>query len=131
MMRLAITAFVFCATPVWAELRPAPAYFLDAIVASTTAQQLARSCPDVSVDPVVVSNASGGVLNRLEADGFDVTTADLGMQDATDAIKERQDAFLAKHTLSDGASIESVCAAARVEMAEGTQIGTYLVEVSE
>lgn len=131
MMRMVIAAFALCATPAWSELRPAPAYFLDVIVATATAQQLARSCPDVSVDPVAVSNASGDVLNRLESDGFDVTAADMGMLDASNAIKERQDAFLAKHTLFDGASTKLVCDAAQVEMAEGTQVGGYLVEVSE
>ena len=38
---------------------------------------------------------------------------------------------MAKHDLADGAAQEAVCASARAEMAEGTQIGSYLVEVTE
>lgn len=131
MIRAIFISCALCATPVWAELRPAPAYFLDAIVATSTAQQLAQSCPDISIDPVIVSQASGDVLTQLEADGFDVSADDMGMLDASAEIQERQDAFLTKHALSNGAQTDEVCAAARLEMAEGTQIGTYLVEVSQ
>ncbi len=131
MIRTAVISCAICATPAWAELRPAPGYFLDAIVATSTAQQLAQSCPEISVDPVVVSQASGDVLTQLEADGFDVAASDLGMLDASAEIQQRQDAFLSKHDLSNGANTDDVCAAARVEMAEGTQIGAYLVEVGQ
>lgn len=131
MIRAALITCALCATPAWAELRPAPGYFLDAIVATSTAQQLAQSCPEISVDPVVVSKASGDVLTQLEADGFDVNAADLGMLDATEEILKRQADFLDKHALSDGAETDDVCAAARQEMAEGSQIGTYLVEVAQ
>jgi len=130
-IRTAIIACVALATPAWAELRPAPDYFLDAIVATSTAQELARACPTVSIDPVVLGNASGDVLSQLEEDGFDVLADDLGMEDTGPGIKLRQDAFVAKHGLANGAETEAVCAAARSEMAEGTQIGTYLVEVSQ
>lgn len=130
MIRITLIS-VALATPAWAELRPAPDYFLDAIVATSTAQELARSCPSVSIDPVVVGKASGDVLGRLEAEGFDINSNDMGMQDASAAIKLRQDDFVAKHGLADGANPADVCAAARIEMAEGTQIGTYLVEVSQ
>ncbi|WP_172676925.1 DUF5333 family protein [Aestuariivita boseongensis] len=114
-----------------ADLRPAPGYFLDAIVATSTAQQLARSCPEVSVDPVVISRSTGEVLGQLEADGFDVNQSDMGMLDASADIKSRQDAFLAKHSLADGASTEAVCAAAKLEIADETLIGSYLVEVAQ
>ncbi len=122
---------VACATPALADLRPAPGYFLDAIVATSTAQQLATSCPEISIDPVVISNATGDVLSRLEADGFDVAADDLGMLDASSDIETRQNAFLAKHALADGASTDAVCAAARGEIADGTQIGSFLLEVSQ
>ena len=100
-------------------------------MATSTAQQLARACPEISIDPDVVSRASGEILVRLEEDGFDTSTGELGMEDASADILARQEAFLAKHDLADGASPELVCAAARVEMAEGTQIGGYLVEVAQ
>lgn len=131
MIRAAIIACALCATPAWADLRPAPGYFLDAIVATSTAQQLALSCPEVSIDPVIIGKASGAVLTQLEADGFDVNAADMGMLDASADIQARQEAFVAKHGLAEGASTEAVCAAARAEMADGTDIGTYLVEVAE
>ncbi len=131
MIRASLITSVALATPAWAELRPAPEYFLDVIVATSTAQELARACPTVSIDPVVVGNASGAVLSQLEEDGFDVLADDLGMEDTGPGIQQRQDAFVAKHGLADRADAETVCAAARLEMAEGTQIGTYLVEVTQ
>lgn len=131
MIRAILIACALCASPAWAELRPAPGYFLDAIVATSTAQQLAQSCSEISIDPVVVSQASSDVLTQLEADGFNVNADDMGMLDASEEIQQRQDAFLAKHALTNGAQTDDVCAAARVEMAEGTQIGTYLVEVGQ
>lgn len=131
MIRAIFISLALCATPALADLRPAPGYFLDAIVATSTAQQLARSCPTVSIDPVVVSNATGEVLERLASDGFDVNQSDMGMLDASADIKARQDAFVAKHDLQNGADTDAVCAAAQMEMAEDTQIGRYLVEVSQ
>ncbi len=131
MIRATVISCALCASPAWAELRPAPGYFLDAIVATSTAQQLALSCPGVSIDPVAVSRGTDDVLIRLETDGFDVNSDDMGMLDASTEIQERQDAFLTKHALSNGAEADDVCAAARVEMAEGTQIGTYLMEVGQ
>ena len=80
---------------------------------------------------MIIGKASGAVLTQLEADGFDVNAADMGMLDASADIQARQEAFVAKHGLAEGASTEAVCAAARAEMADGTDIGTYLVEVAE
>ena len=111
--------------------RPAPAYFLDVVMASSTAQQLALACPSISVDVIVVAKASGEVMTQLETDGFDTTTDSLGMTDTSDAFAARQDAFLARHDLQDGATADVVCAAARAEMAQGTLIGSYLMEAPE
>ena len=41
------------------------------------------------------------------------------------------DAIKAKYGLADGVFQTDVCAVTRIERAEGTQIGTYLVEVSQ
>ena len=110
--------------------RPAPDYFVRAVMETTTAQALARACPDISVNPATISVASGRVLEQLQADGFDAETDDLGMQDPSEAIRAYQDAFVRKHDL-DGADTARVCATARAEMAEGTAIGSYLIEVRQ
>ena len=110
--------------------RPAPAYYLDALINTTTAQQLALACPSLSVDLAVMAQASGVVINRLEADGFTMTAEQTGMRPSEDALATRQQAFVAKHGLDQPTS-ERVCAAGKAEIAEGTVMGSYLVEVKE
>ena len=46
-------------------LRPAPDYFVEAVVASTTAQQIARACEALSLDPPKVQKMTADVLQRL------------------------------------------------------------------
>jgi hypothetical protein len=108
--------------------RPAPEYYLEALIDTTTAQQLALSCPTLSVDLAAMAEASGVVINRLEVDGFTMTAEQTGMTDSADALAARQDAFVAKHGL-DTPSPDLVCAAGKAEIAEGTKMGSFLIEV--
>ena len=119
------------ASVAWADLRPAPGSFLDTVVAASTAQQLALACPILSINPGVITEASSQVMARLEDEGFDITREDLGMEDATAAIRARQNAFLEKHGLFDGAPTADVCASGISEIAEATAIGQFLLEVPE
>ncbi|MEP3920988.1 DUF5333 family protein [Ascidiaceihabitans sp.] len=109
--------------------RPAPDYYLDALIDTTTAQQLALSCPTLSVNLPRVAQATGDVIARLEEDGFTMTAEQTGMEDATDALASRQDAFVTKYGLQNP-SADAVCAAGRAEIQEGTVMGSYLIEVS-
>lgn len=129
-IKLAAVGMLVAGTALAAD-RTAPAYFLDTVMAASTAQQLALACPSVSVNLDVVSKASGDVLEKLKADGFDTTSETLGMQDTNAEFAKRQAAFLAQHDLAEGADADAVCSAARVEMAQNTQIGAYLMEVAQ
>jgi hypothetical protein len=111
--------------------RPAPAYFVDAVMATTTAKQLAFACPQISINPVVVSGDAEVVMGQLNTDGFDTSLESLGMVDPTQDIAAMQVAFMDKHQLAEGAATETVCTAAKAEIAEGSRIGTYLLEVEQ
>jgi hypothetical protein len=127
---LAVTAALLAAGAAQAQdLKPAPAYYLDAVVAFTAAEALARSCSTVSVDPVQATAESGRLLDQLRADGFDTTRADAGMEDPTEALNARLTGLMEKHGLAAGATEAQVCAAARAEMAEGGMLAGFLVEV--
>ena len=113
------------------ELRPAPVYFIAATIASTTAQEVARGCPALSLDPPKVQALSERVLARLQEDGFDISRADGGMLPTAMAFSEAQQTFLLKHGLTGVITTDLVCAAGRAEIAEGTELGNLLVEVPE
>ena len=110
-------------------LRPAPDYFVQTVVATTTAQQIARSCRTLSLNLATVQPATTALLQRLDSDGFDISRADAGMEEPTDRFTALQEAFLVKHGLSEGIGEDEVCAAGRAEIDEGTEIGTYLTVV--
>ena len=119
------------AGPAWAQDRAAPGYYIEALVATTAAQQLALACPQVSVNPVNAKLYAEEVMARLEADGFDLTAPDLGMSDATGALEAQRLAFLNRHGLGEGAAQDVVCTAARAEIAEGGAIGHLLLEAGQ
>ncbi|WP_068115044.1 DUF5333 family protein [Tropicimonas marinistellae] len=113
------------------EPQPAPGYFLETIVATTTAQNLALACPYLSFDIFRASTVSDDVLARLADDGFDAKNLEATMADPADEIRRMQQAFLVKHGLPrDGADFEAVCAAGLAEIAEGTAIGGFLTEIT-
>ncbi len=111
------------------ELRPAPEWFVEAVVAVTTAEQLARSCSTLSLEGQTVHEATTEVIVRLREAGFDTDRPDGGMEPSTEAFRAHQNAFLDKHGLSGEITEEMVCAAGRAEMAEGSKIGEYLMEM--
>jgi hypothetical protein len=106
----------------------APSYFVETVVATTTAQALAQSCPTLSLNPVTVASGTDDVLARLTADGLDPTQSGAWQEDANRQMQEMQTAFVAKHRLSEP-NEDLVCAAGLAEIAEGSEIGRYLVEV--
>ncbi|MDU8945880.1 DUF5333 family protein [Ovoidimarina sediminis] len=111
------------------ELRPAPDYFVEAVVASTTAQQIARACEALSLDPPRVQAMTGAVLQRLLDDGFDLERPDGGMKESQDKFAAEQVKFMAKHGLEGAISSEMICAAGTAEIEEGTAIGALLIAV--
>jgi len=112
------------------DLRPAPDYYLDAVVTVTAAQSLARSCTAVSVDPLRLAAISDEVLARLAEDGFDPSSPDPTMEDPSAVLNARLRALFEGHGLSDGVSEAQVCAAARAEMAAESDVGNVLLEVA-
>lgn len=111
------------------DLKPAPDYYLDAVVAFTAAETLARSCRTVSVDPVALTNESERILKRLADDGFDTTRPDAGMVDPSEELNSRLVALMTDYGLKNGSEEDEVCAAAREVMAESGQISGFLLEV--
>lgn len=130
MIRLAAIIAVI-AVSAQASERPAPEYFVDAVMATTTARQLALACPQVSINLPVISVASGKVMAQLEQDGFDTSSDTLGMIDPVDEITKRQQAFMARHNLKTGAATRIVCDAAKAEISQSSKIGTYLLELKQ
>jgi len=120
------TAAALFAGPATAELREMPDYFVEALVATSTAQAVALSCPALSVNPIAAVQASDGLLAKLQADGIDVSDPASSFLPGDDKLAAAQTAFMDKHAL-DGAGAEAVCAAGKAEIAEGTSIGALLV----
>ena len=113
------------------EARPAPEYFIQAIIATTTAQALAQACSTLSMNPAAFMTETNKVMAQLEADGFDTTKPYEGMADIAPELQRRQEAFLLRHGLEDTPSEETVCAAGEAEIADGSEIGAYLVIVGQ
>ena len=112
-------------------LLPAPDYFIAAVVASTTAQELARACPTLSLNPPKLQEMTSNLLLQLEDDGFDIGRPDAGMESSEERFVERQQMFLHTHGLDKNPSTEKVCAAGLSEIASESDIGALLVEVTE
>lgn len=121
-------AFMMSAHSAVAADTPAPEYYLDALINTTTAQQLALGCPTLSVNLPQIAKATGEVIARLDEDGFTMTAEQTGMTDAAEELAVRQDAFVAKHGL-ETPSQKAVCAAGVAEIAANTVMGSYLIEV--
>lgn len=113
------------------EQVPAPAYFVTSAMATSTAQILAVNCPTLSIDPAAMTVETAGVLERLERDGFTPENLIERMENPEDRIAVLQEAFLAKHDLTEGATVGTICAAGLREMSEGSVIGALLLEVEE
>lgn len=111
-----------------AQDRPAPDYYLDALINTTIAQQLALACPTLSVNLPRMADAAGAVIARLEEDGFDMTAENTGMADATQELAAMQDAFVVRHGL-EAPDQKAVCAAGVAEISAKSVMGSYLIEV--
>lgn len=128
--RAVLLACALGALPALAEeLRPAPDHFVQTAFATTTAQALALACPTLSFEILRAAQESGRVMGLLAQEGFDPERLSEQMIDPAPRFAELRAAFLEKHGLADGAPAEAVCAAGRAEIAEGSAIGGYLVEV--
>ena len=128
--RTAVLAALALALPAVAQDRvPAPRYFVETAMETSTAQVLAVNCPTLSIDPVAMARRSEVALKRLTDDGFTPENLMERMEDPSAEIAVLQDAFVAKHGLSDGADQNTVCAAGKAEIAEGSAIGALLLEV--
>ena len=120
------------ATPALAEGQiVAPDYFVTTVMETSTAQQVAVSCPILSINPALMADRSEAALARLAEDGFTPDTLETQMANPADAIAVLQDAFMAKHDLGADGSQAAVCAAGKAEIADGTGIGALLLEVAQ
>lgn len=113
------------------DLRPAPDYFVDAMTAITTAENIATACPSLVFDATGAADVTTNVLGRLAEDGFDAKNLSAGMADPGDAVRSAQAAFRERHGLSrDGNAFVAICEAGLAEIAEGSQIGAFLAEIT-
>lgn len=131
MIRLVVISLALATPALAADQVPAPAYFVTTVMETSTAQQLALSCPEVSVNPVHMTQRTETVLEQLNADGFTEENLNERMQDPTEAIAVLQQGFLEKHDLVEGAEVAAVCAAAQAEIAEQSGIGHLLIGAEE
>jgi hypothetical protein len=116
------------AGPATAEgVRPAPDYFVFALFSTSMADTLAQICGELALDQAALQAVYDDLDVRLTADGFDNRKPFQQMEDMTGQVHQLQSEFLDKHPI-DGASPEEACAAARSEIADGSEIGTLLKE---
>lgn len=108
----------------------APDYFVDIVVASGIAQQLALSCPDLSLNPQSVAKDSDALLDRLAEDGITDPNDMPWAEDANLRIDAQVQDFLTQYEL-DEPSQEKVCGAGKTEILNATAVGRYLLDVSE
>lgn len=133
MIKTSLTAmFTLAALPVLAEdLRPAPDYFVDAMMSITTAENIGTACPNLVFDAMGASDVTKDVMERLAADGFDAKNLEGAMADPGDAVRAKQAAFLDKHKLAkDETDFIRICMAGFAEIKEGTQVGSFLGEIT-
>nr|WP_255596672.1 DUF5333 family protein [Cognatishimia sp. MH4019] len=116
------------ASPVLAEDQTAPDYFVDTVVATGVAQQLARACPTLSLNPQTVAKDSDELMNQLAADGVMSAEEMPWAEDANTRIEAQVQAFLTRTGL-DEPTQDKVCDVGLTEIAEETAIGRYLLEV--
>lgn len=107
----------------------APDYYIDGVFAASMAQQIALSCPTLSVNPVATSTLSGGVLARLESEGYDITNLDFDVRAGQRALDQRVAAFGERTGLQSGALTETVCLAGQREIEAATEVGKLLLIV--
>ncbi len=125
-----VLATMLLATSASAELRPAPDYFVGAIISTDVAQAIAVNCPKLSINPAVAQSMSENVMAWLSEDGFDDADPVSEMVDFSDQLFALQRRFMDKHNL-EGANSAQVCAAGLKEIKAQTDIGNLLVEVSQ
>ena len=121
-------ALCLLAAPVWAEDAVAPDYFVDTVMATSVAQQLARACPKLSLNPQTVAKDSDDLMNQLASDGIMSPSQMPWAADANMRIEIKVQAFLTEYGL-DAPSEDKVCEAGLAEISAGSEIGRYLLEV--
>ncbi len=66
------------------------------------------------------------MIERLQADGYDMSRPDYGMTIPAQTLPQAQQAFLAHYGIEGAAPEAQVCAAAQKEIAAETRVGRYL-----
>lgn len=107
----------------------APDYYIEALFAVSTAEQLANFCPRVGLDLQATNEASEALLVRLREDGIE-GDAILALGGVEAGVVELQDAFVETHGLSQPTE-ELLCDAAAAEIADGTVVGQYLTKAAQ
>lgn len=106
----------------------APDYFVDTVVSTGIAQQLARACPTLSLNPQSVAKDSDDLMNQLAADGIMSAEEMPWAEDANARIEAQVQAFMTRTGLDEPTEAK-VCETGLAEIAEDTAIGRYLLEV--
>ena len=110
--------------------RQAPAYFVEAVFNTTTAQAIAQACPDLSFHIQAASIHSGAVMAQLEEEGYDITPG-LTMPGFDPQIQVLQEEFLTRTGLREDGSSENACGAGMAEIEAQSGIGQFLEVIPE
>ncbi|MEM9349351.1 MAG: DUF5333 family protein [Pseudomonadota bacterium] len=107
----------------------APDYYIEALFAVSTAEQLANFCPEIAFNLHHAERMSTALLKRLADDGIEGDA--LSTLNGVEAgVATLQDGFVARHSLGSPTG-EAVCDVARSEIAEASAIGAYLKDVEK
>lgn len=127
---MALAAFAGAATAQTAEapeLRPAPDYFVDTLVAMNSVRGLVRGCAMLRISSENVQAHMKATRELLATDGFDMDNLGTQMQDPTERFKERQQAFFDTYGIGSDVTRDQLCDAARAEIEKATILGSFLV----
>ena len=108
----------------------APTYYVEALFAVSTAEQLANFCPQVSMNLQATNEASETLLARLSADGIE-GNAITELTGVEAAVADLQAQFVETYGLDDDPTEEVLCNAALSEIEQESAVGEYLMEVSQ
>ncbi|MBT8409647.1 MAG: DUF5333 domain-containing protein [Alphaproteobacteria bacterium] len=109
------------------QLRPAPDYFVDTLVAMNTVRGLVRGCEMLRVSSENVQAHMKATRELLATDGFDMDKLGAQMQDPSERFKDRQQDFFETYGIGSDVTRDQLCDAARAEIEKATILGSFLV----
>jgi hypothetical protein len=124
-------AVLLASAAVAQERSAAPEYFVQTLMATATAENIAELCPTLSFDAAAAADRSTEVMERLAAEGHDTKNLTATLQDPAERVRAMQNKFLGRYGLQrTGGDDKLVCDAGMAEIAQGSEIGSFLSVLS-